>query len=1043
MGARSGLHSAALTSASFYDISRKYGSSTVISPAKYYPEFDSAEVEETINPLAQFDEQFVGVLRRGAAASEESAPAGESVQSDESRATVQEWLGKPEQYPFQSIIKNVAAAVADSDPLAPHDKLFLDPQAMLGQLLDRTEGRVREVYSRPLVAAINHARESGSLVGESSEDRYRYFVEQSKRTSFEEVSGLSFPVLRDVTRILLRNAAESVDELCSRLVADREAIASTFGIEVDDTIVSCGFAEGDAHNHGRSVSVLEFESGAKLVYKPRDVSCEAAYESIARELNSRIGTSLAAATVLERDHYGYVEFIESEDVSDISEEFMRASGELAAVLYLLNARDMHFENILPTRRGPVPIDLETILHPARIHVGPTPEAPGNAYETIGQSIYGIGILPLVMVGKGEDAGHVDLGFLGEQGRGSSPFKTIFFENPYTDQVSLVIRSQEAQGRRTVVNELAEEEIHVLGTRMADGFTRVFRAMKSAPGSWDALLREVASDVRVRYVHNPTALYAQTLRMTSSAGALDDSAPYVALLKRIAIASKTSARELVRSEICQLAERDIPYFTVAASGVALEDGDGTEVGAFFDESPIDRALAKTAEMTESDLREQLKLIYSAFSSRFPDNHLTSSGSSDADTSVVSPAGSGEGQSAGELIALVARLADNLVETSLPDKFAHLPRTWIGPLASASANRPWPPGVLGYDLYTGRVGPALALAAAGRVLDEPRYRELAEQIFSTMAEILSGHRYESRSIQQAGFAGFTGMAGILFALATTGRLLGHEEWVGAAQGAIPLVLDQMRNLPPGQVPLDVVSGVSGVMSCVREIGGPHADDAVATLTSMLTSALNGPGHDSLLAQSGFAHGVSGLIHALSTAHPLVPGEQRAVVESTLSDLIDRLRGFYDSREGNWFSNVATPQSFSTGWCHGATGIALALSEYAKVSDDDVVRRMQDVAVGNLIRHGFGRNLTWCHGDLGNHDVLSKLAGDFDPTLRDDVSRIEKRWLQPDVVIRKIEDNQSRYAHTNSLMVGTSGIMLHLVNRLDPSTHISPITLTFESR
>ena len=78
-----------------------------------------------------------------------------------------------------------------------------------------------------------------------------------------------------------------------------------------------------------------------------------------------------------------------------------------------------------------------------------------------------------------------------------------------------------------------------------------------------------------------------------------------------------------------------------------------------------------------------------------------------------------------------------------------------------------------------------------------------------------------------------------------------------------------------------------------------------------------------------------------------------------------------------------------------------------------------------------------------MLSRLAGDCDPSLRDDVARIEQRWLQPDVVIRKIEDNQSRYAHTNSLMVGTAGILLHLVNRLDARVHISPITLTFESR
>nr|WP_277349013.1 type 2 lanthipeptide synthetase LanM family protein [Streptomyces sp. HNM0575] len=1004
-----------------------------------------------------------------------SGAAGEGA-----RRTVAEWLAAPERYPFQRIIRNVAAAVADNDPLADHGNLFHDRDAALRQVLDRAESRVREVYTRPLVVSVNHAREKGTLRGETPQERYEYFVEQSRRSSFEDVSGLSFPVLQDLTRVLVRNETEAIEELCGRLTADREAVSAAFGIGADDRIVSCGFSEGDAHNHGRSVSVLEFASGKKLVYKPRDVSCEAAYETVARELNARFGTSLAAAAVLERDHYGYVEYIEAEEVSDMSAEFMDASGELAAVFYLLNARDMHFENILPTRRGPVPIDLETILHPARVHAGPTPEAPGNAYDTIGQSVYGVGILPLVMVGKGEDAGHVDLGFLGDQGRGASPFKSILFENPYTDSVRLVIRAQEAQERRTVVSALSEEEIHGLGARMAAGFSRVFRAVAADHGTWERLLREAASGVRVRYVHNPTALYAQTLRMTSSAGALDDFAPYLALLKRIAIASKTSSRNIVASEVRQLAERDIPYFTVAAGGVSLTDGDGAAVGAEFEETPVERALAKTAAMSEAALREQLRLIYSAFSSRFPDNHLTSSGSSDrVPGSRGTDGGAGSGtdrggvggadatpsrrsaaQSRDGLIALARELSGDLAATSLPDKFAHLPRTWIGPLASASANRPWPPGVLGYDLYTGRVGPALALAAAGRALDEREYREVSAQIFSTMAGILAGHRYETRSIQQAGFGGFTGMAGILFALASAGRLLENDDWVRAAQGAVPLVLDQVRGIPAEELPVDVVGGVAGVMSCLTAIGGPHAEDSLASLTATLVRALGGgagagvgagggrgqesvPAPESVLAQSGFAHGVSGLIHALSSACPRVPEAQRGPVKSALKSLVDRLQGFYDTSEGNWFSNVATPWSFSTGWCHGATGIALALSEYASVSDDEVVPAMRDVAVGNLIRHGFGRNMTWCHGDLGNHDVLAKLASTVDPTLCDEVGEIEARWLQPDVFRRKISDSRSRYAHTNSLMVGTAGIVLHLVNRIDPGLHVSPVTLTCESR
>ncbi|MGO4428333.1 lanthionine synthetase LanC family protein, partial [Streptomyces sp. MCAF7] len=153
------------------------------------------------------------------------------------------------------------------------------------------------------------------------------------------------------------------------------------------------------------------------------------------------------------------------------------------------------------------------------------------------------------------------------------------------------------------------------------------------------------------------------------------------------------------------------------------------------SPLDLAAAKVAALTEFEVGEQLRLIHSAFSCRFPDDHLASADDFDAPMPDATAGGRPPGAPGDTLTGVVTRLCDTLVASALPDRFAGLPHTWIGPLASAQANRPWPPAVLGYDLYTGRVGPALALAAADRVLDNPTYHDLAVQIFSATAEGLS--------------------------------------------------------------------------------------------------------------------------------------------------------------------------------------------------------------------------------------------------------------------------------------------------------------------
>ncbi|MDX3229891.1 type 2 lanthipeptide synthetase LanM family protein [Streptomyces sp. ME19-01-6] len=959
------------------------------------------------------------------------------------RGAVAQWCAATERYPFQKIIRNAAASLADPDPIAPFAPLFADPLAVLRQVLERAEARLREVYTRPLVAAVNQARQRGRLVGTNPAVRYEYFVDQSIRGSFEELSGLSFPVLRNVTRVVLAYEVHNFLELCLRLIADRDAIADTFGIDAADQIVSCGFADGDAHHHGRSVSVLEFRSGRKLAYKPRDVSCEAAYAVIAREANEWLGTSLVAPEVLERAGYGYVEYVAAADVADMSARFMEASGELAAVMYLLNAQDMHVENVVATRRGPVPIDLETILQPVRIHLGPPEETPGNAHHRIAQSVYGIGILPLLMAGRDEDSGYVDLGFLGEQGGGESPFKSLRFDAPFTDEVRLTLRKQAAEKRRTVVGTLSQDEVHALGERMAAGFTRVCRAVMSDKGRWTALVREAAAGVRVRYLHHPTMVYAQTLRTASSARAMSDPASYLAVLKRVAIPGGSATRAIVRSELRQLAGRDVPYFTVGAADVALTDGEETEVGALLAGSPLDVATAKVAALTEFEVGEQLRLIHSAFSCRFPDDHLTSADSFGPGLPRNTARGRPTGRPGDTLAGVVTRLCDTMVASALPDRYARLPHTWIGPLASAQANRPWPPAVLGYDLYTGRVGPALALAAAGRVLDRSAYRDLATQIFSATAEGLSDPPSGTSDTRRAApFSAYAGSAGTLLTLALAGRLLGAPGWVRVAQQAVPTVLDLVDDQPTADLPLDVISGLAGVLSCVTAIGGPHSDASAAALTAMLTDALRQDAHHPVLDQSGFGHGVSGVIHALSRAYPGLPEGRRAAVEATLSRLIGRLRDFYDPAEGDWYSNVATPWSFATGWCHGSAGIALALTAYGAVSEDASVERMRKVAVGNMLRRGFGRNLTWCHGDLGNHDILSAVAS-TEESLRAAVEEVERTWLRPEVFARKAGDTRSRYAHTNSLLVGTAGMVIHLVNRLDPSVRLSPVDLTAEGR
>ena len=67
---------------------------------------------------------------------------------------------------------------------------------------------------------------------------------------------------------------------------------------------------GDTHQNGRTVAILEFESGEKLVYKPRQILIYKCFESLLDWLNDRgLKHKLKAAKSLDCQTYGWQEFV--------------------------------------------------------------------------------------------------------------------------------------------------------------------------------------------------------------------------------------------------------------------------------------------------------------------------------------------------------------------------------------------------------------------------------------------------------------------------------------------------------------------------------------------------------------------------------------------------------------------------------------------------------------------------------------------------------------------------------------------------------------
>ena len=208
------------------------------------------------------------------------------------------------------------------------------------------------------------------------------------------------PVLLRLLATLTRQWIDTSREFVLRLDADMPAIRrDLLQTGAASQVAKIEGDLSDPHNGGRSVQIVTFEDGARIVYKPKDLRLDVAWHDLVERLNrADPPVALKAVRAIARDGYGWTEFIEHTGCADQDGvvRFFRRAGAWLALFHVFAATDMHQENMIAAGDHPVPIDLETILQPsAEEHKvqDPEGEAFDAAMDIIGNSVMTVGLLP--------------------------------------------------------------------------------------------------------------------------------------------------------------------------------------------------------------------------------------------------------------------------------------------------------------------------------------------------------------------------------------------------------------------------------------------------------------------------------------------------------------------------------------------------------------------------------------------------------------------------------------------------------------------------
>ncbi|MEH6930574.1 lanthionine synthetase LanC family protein, partial [Priestia megaterium] len=506
-----------------------------------------------------------------------------------------------------------------------------------------------------------------------------------------------------------------------------------------------------------------------------------------------------------------------------------------------------------------------------------------------------------------------------------------------------------------------------------------------------------------------------------------------LLSRTGILSLTSDTNLTLSECKQLWNGDVPYFHIDFKGKEIIHED--EVVAYISESPESGFISKMKNLTETELTRQTKLIRLAFVAKLADPHadgklkIEETESTKIDKLESKTSYDAENNDSLGKEEIISWFSNSLTDTILDDRYAHLPKTWIGPVARFGGQG-WTPGVLGYDLYSGRIGPALALAVAGKLSRDERAVAASYDVFEKSAKILGDRSFELRNVLLSGTGAFSGVSGLLWALFAAGNIFGKERWKEIAIDSWPIL---HRSLEAEDAHFfDMISGKSGsiVMRYQTDKDFKLSDDFINKIISLAYSIIN---NNDLKTTTGFAHGYGQLIWFLARVNQKQKNNE-------INRLVKKIDGIIRDKHTNNDGIIEVYKDedgmhVSSSWCNGLAGLLIAYYEAYK---SNILPRE---SVLNLIKQlkqiPISRVPILCHGSLGILEALQHVSGLFPKETEDILMQINTTFCSPEYIFNYYKNGQGRYPLSPGLMSGKSGALLHLCKSLDSEIKVSPLT------
>lgn len=905
----------------------------------------------------------------------------------------------------QKLLKRLGSASLSLDHLPL--KLLIEPaylslEASLLQILSNITAKTLDFefsHSRPLGQNLLNLVIKNTK-DHLSKDRYNAFVEKFLSDGLLALFQ-KYPVLARLIAITIDFWVEATGDFLERLNADLSEIQQVFnqvkpieewGITKNlCKVIEIKAALSDPHNQCRSVIALTFESGLKLIYKPKNLGLEVTYGQFLEWCNQNFASAREQGSdnpdllfkvlkVWNRGTYGWVEYVEQQPCEDeaAAQRFYVRAGMLLCLLYVLGGNDCHIENLIACGEHLVLVDMETVMHhEAKLMTDSHDEsAAAVATNQLFDSVLRTGLLPMWEFGADNSIAY-DLSGLGSVDIQPAPIPMPVWRCINTDDM---YRGYEKMNRPLEANVAILNGVALSPNNYIDelvtGFEQMYRFLmrqREALLAPDSPLAAFHSQ-QVRFIFRPTKTYGRVLNKAMAPEFLRNGLDWsleVDVLSRsfLTTEKKPQAWQILSAELKAMGQLDIPYFSASTASDALPLGQKQTIPEYFQAPCYSQVLTRLQELDETDLAQQLGIIQLAFYARVartsptdPGNYLAGE-PEDNTASLLTPE---------QLLQQAEDIATEIQERAISGADGSL--TWISLTFVASAER-FQLQPLGDSLYDGNCGIALFLAASAHVMGNIQFRDFALRAIQSLQKSLQTSDAETAEsfAKSLGIGGATGLGSIIYSLVKISQFLELPQLCEDAQRAAnlmtPAVIAADRKF-------DIIGGAAGailgLLALYQKTENPAVlERAIACGQHLLKYCDSAYSLKTATPKplTGFSHGAAGIAYSLLRLYATT--QDSAYLDAAVQAIAYE-NSFFFPTAGNWqevtpVSDPSAPPVFWSTWCHGAPGIGLARLGGLSIYQTEQILTDIDVALQTTQNRGLQNIDHLCCGNLGQCEVL----------------------------------------------------------------------------